>query len=87
MKIHAYGIEKTIIRFTVKLPDNYGTVQRLYDYGAWFTLEREIIHDVDKLADFVERMKARGAKLIDQNEFVDDDDLKLKQTFTYELIC
>jgi len=87
MKTHTYGIEKTIIRLTVKLPDNYGTVQRLHDYGTWFTLDHEIISDVEKLAGFVERMKARGAKLIDQNEFIDDDDLKLKHTFTYELIC
>lgn len=87
MKVHTYGIEKTIIRLTVKLPDNYGSVQRLYDYGAWFTLERERITDVDKLADFVTNMKNRGAKLIDENEFIDDDDFKLKHTFTYELIC
>ena len=37
--------------------------------------------------DFMERIVDLGAKRIDQNEFVDDDDLQLKQTFTYELIC
>lgn len=82
-----YGIEKTTVRLTVKLPDNYGNVQRLYDYGSWFRLEEERITDVEKLADFIMRLKARGGKLIDTNEFVDDDDLKWKQTFTYELIC
>ena len=82
-----YGIEKTTVRLTVKLPDNYGNVQRLYDYGSWFRLEEERITDVEKLADFIMRLKARGGKLIDTNEFVDDDDLQWKQTFTYELIC
>lgn len=85
MKI--YGIKKTTVRLTVKLPDNYGRVQRLHDYGAWFTLDEEMITDVDKLADFLIKMQARGAKLIDQNEFIDDDDLQMKQTFIYELIC
>ena len=83
----AYGIEKTTIRLTVKLPDNYGNVQRLYDYGPWFRLEEERITDVEKLADFLMKLKARGGKLIDSNEFIDDDDLQWKQTFTYELIC
>lgn len=82
-----YGIEKTTIRLTVKLPDNYGRVQRLYDYGQWFRLEEERITDVEKLADFLMKLKARGGKLIDTNEFIDDDDLQWKQTFTYELIC
>jgi hypothetical protein len=82
-----YGIKKTTVRLTVKLPDNYGNVQRLYDYGAWFRLEEERITDVDKLADFIMKLKARGGKLIGTNEFVDDDDLQWKQSFTYELIC
>lgn len=82
-----YGIEKTTIRFTVKLPDNTARIQRLHDYGAWFHLETEELHTVEEVLDFMERMVDRGAKRIDQNEFIDDDDLKLKQTFTYELIC
>ena len=82
-----YGIKKTIIRFTVKLPDNTARIQRLYDYGAWFSLEEELLTSVEDVLDFMERMVDRGAKRIDQNEFVDDDDLQLKQTFTYELIC
>ena len=82
-----YGIEKTTVRLTVILPDNYARVQRLYDYGKWFRLDEEIIGDVDRLADFITNMKARGGTLIDQNEFIDDDDFKLKQSFTYELIC
>jgi hypothetical protein len=82
-----YGIQKTTIRFTVKLPDNTARIQRLYDYGSWFTLQEEELHTVEEVLDFMERMVARGAKRIDQNEFIDDDDLKLKQTFTYEVIC
>ena len=82
-----YGIQKTTIRFTVKLPDNTARIQRLHDYGSWFTLQEEELHTVEEVLDFMERMVARGAKRIDQNEFIDDDDLKLKQTFTYEVIC
>lgn len=82
-----YGIKKTIIRFTVKLPDNTASIQRLYDYGAWFSLEKEVLTSVEDVLDFMEKMVARGAKRIDKNEFVDDDDLQVKQTFTYELIC
>ena len=81
-----YGIEKTTVRLTVKLPDNYGNIQRLYDYGSWFKLDEERITDVNRLADLIVDMKARGGKLIDTNEFIDDDDLKPKMTFTYELI-
>lgn len=82
-----YGIQKTTIRFTVKLPDNTARIQRLHDYGVWFSLQEEELHTVEEVLDFMERMVARGAKRIDQNEFVDDDDLMIKQTFTYELIC
>lgn len=82
-----YGIKKTIIRFTVKLPDNTARIQRLYDYGAWFSLEEELLTSVEDVLDFMEKMVARGAKRIDKNEFIDDDDLQMKQTFTYELIC
>ena len=82
-----YGIEKTIIRFTVKLPDNTARIQRLYDYGAWFSIDEELLTNVEEVLDFMEKMVARGANRIDHNEFVDDDDLQMKQTFTYELIC
>ena len=82
-----YGIKKTIIRFTVKLPDNTARIQRLYDYGAWFSLEEELLTSVEDVLNFMDKMVARGAKRIDKNEFVDDDDLQMKQTFTYELIC
>lgn len=80
------GIEKTTVRLTVILPDNYGRVQRLYDYGTFFDLNREIISDVNRLANFVADIQTRGGKLIDQHEFIDDDDFKTKQSFTYELV-
>lgn len=82
-----YGIQKTIVRCTVILPDNYGRVQRLYDYGTWFDLNKEVISDVDKLADFINALQERGGKLISQNEYIDSDDFIAKQSFTYELIC
>ncbi len=82
-----YGIEKTTIRCTVKLPDNTARVQRLYDYGAWFHLDEEQLFNADKIADLISYIKLNGGKMIDQNEFVDDDDLKEKQTFTFELVC
>ena len=81
-----YGIEKTTVRLTVILPDNYARVQRLYDYGKWFDLTREIISDVDRIANFITDIKARGGKLIDQSEYISDDDLQPKQSFTYEVI-
>ena len=87
MKIHTYGIEKTTIRLTVKIPDNYARVQRLYDYGAWFDLHGETMTDPGEIADLIEYIKSNGGKLIDENEFIDDDDMKEKQTFTYELVC
>lgn len=86
MKTHTYGIEKTTIRCSVKLPDNVARVQRLYDYGAWFKLEDEQLFDADKIADLISYIKLNGGKKIDENEFIDDDDLKEKQTFTFELI-
>lgn len=82
-----YGIKKTTIRCTVKLPDNTARVQRLYDYGAWFDLNEEQLFNADKIADLISYIKLNGGKMIDQNEFIDDDDLKEKQTFTFELIC
>lgn len=81
-----YGIKKTTVRLTVILPDNYARIQRLYDYGAWFHLDRETIGDVDRIANFITDIKARGGKLIDQNEYISDDDFQPKQSFTYELI-
>ena len=81
-----YGIEETTIRCMVTLPDNTARVQRLYDYGAWFRLEDEQLFDADKIADLISYIKLNGGKKIDENEFIDDDDLKEKQSFTFELI-
>lgn len=85
MKI--YGVKKTTIRATVKLPDCTVRIQRLYDYGAWFSLEEELLTDIDEVLNFMENMADRGAKRIDKNEFIDDDDLQRKRVHTYELIC
>lgn len=86
MTTHTYGIKKLTMRLTVKLPDNYAEVQRLYDYGAWFRLQGERITDIDRITKFIKYIKDNGGRQIDENIFIDDDDLKEKHTFTYELI-
>lgn len=78
---------KTTVRITVIIPDNYGRIQRLYDDGMYFSLQEEVITGADKLADFIEELKARGGREIDKHEFIDDDDFKQKTCVRYELIC
>lgn len=86
MTTHTYGIEKLTMRLTVKLPDNYADVQRLYDYGAWFRLQRERVTDLDRITHLIEYIKNNGGRQIDENIFIDDDDLQEKHTITYELV-
>lgn len=86
MKTHTYGIKKTTIRLTVKTPDNYAHLQQLYDYGAWFKLQRELVTDPDRITQLIEYIKSNGGRQIDENVFIDDDDLKEKQTLTYEVV-
>ena len=86
MTTHAYGIEKLTMRLTVKLPDNYAEVQRLYDYGTFFRLQRERVTDLDRITHLIEYIKNNGGRQIDENIFIDDDDFKEKHTFTYELV-
>lgn len=76
---------KTTVRATVILPDCYVTIQRLYDMETCFRLEKEILTG-DDAADFIERLKAHGGKLIDTHDFVDDDDFQLKVCATFEYI-
>lgn len=76
---------KTTVRATVIIPDCYVTIQRLHDHGTWFTLEKEV-KTGHEAADFIERLKARGGKLLDVHNFIDDDDLRLKICATYEYI-
>ena len=56
---------KVTVRLTVILPDNYGRIQRLYDYGTHFTLEEKVITGAGKLADFIEKLKAGGGRMTD----------------------
>lgn len=86
MTLHTYGIEKTTIRLTVKLPDQTARIQRLYDYGAWFQIDEEVLTDVNKITDFINNITSQGGTMIDLNHFVDDDDLKEKFTYTFELV-
>ena len=78
---------KTTVRLTVILPDNYGRIQRLHDDGLHFTLEEEVIAEAGKLADFIEKLKAAGGKMIDCHEFIDDDDFQQKTCVRYEYIA
>lgn len=76
---------KTTVRATVILPDCYVTIQRLYDMGTFFKLEKEIKigHDA---ADFIDKMKVVG-KMIDCHKFIDDDDFQQKICATFEYIA
>lgn len=76
---------KTTVRAHVIIPDNYLTIQRLYDDGLSFKLERETKTD-EQAADFIEQLIAQGGKLLDAHEFVDDDDFKTKLSATFEYI-
>ena len=66
---------KTTVRAHVIIPDNYLTIQRLYDDGLSFKLERETKTD-EQAADFIEQLIAQGGKLLDAHEFVDDEKIR-----------
>lgn len=76
---------KTTVRATVILPDAYVRIQRLHDDGNFFQLEEETKVGEDA-ADFIEQLLARGGKLIETHNFIDDDDLRLKICARYEYI-
>lgn len=75
---------KTTVRATVIIPDCYITIQRLYDMGTSFRLEKEVKVGYDAV-DFIEKIKIVG-NMIDRHEFIDDDDFKKKITATFEYI-
>lgn len=76
---------KTTVRAHVIIPDSYLTIQRLYDDGMSFRLERET-KTGEQAAAFIEQLIAQGGKLLDAHEFVDDDDFKTKLSATFEYI-
>ena len=76
---------KTTVRATVIIPDAYMTIQRLYDYGTFLKLEKEIKTGHDA-ANFIEKLRESGGKMIEVHEFIDDDDLKEKICATFEYI-
>lgn len=77
---------KTTVRLMITLPENMGTIQRLYDMGWHFKLEEETITETDKLANFLEALQAKGGKQIHSNAYISDDDFKEHQLFVYEYI-
>ena len=77
---------KTTVRATVILPDAYVRIQRLHDDGRFFQLEEETKVGEDA-ADFIELLLAKGGKLIETHNFIDDDDLQLKICARYEYIA
>ena len=76
---------KTTVRANVIIPDCYMTIQRLYDDGKFFRLEKEIKTGEDA-AKFIEKLLAQGGRLLDAHEFIDDDDFKTKLSATFEYI-
>ena len=76
---------KTIVRATIIPSDSYVSIQRLYDDGKFFRLEREVKTGLEA-ADFIERLQAAGGKLIDSHVFLDEDDFKEKISATFEYV-
>lgn len=76
---------KTTVRANIIIPDCYMTIQRLYDDGKFFRLEKEIKIGEDA-AKFIEKLLAQGGRLLDAHEFIDDDDFKTKLSATFEYI-
>ena len=74
---------KTTVRATVILPDAYARIQRLHDDGFFFQLEEEV-KTGEEAADFIELLQAKGGKLVEVHNFIDDDDLRLKICARYE---
>lgn len=77
---------KVTVRCTVIIPDNYARIQRLYDHGTFFMLDEEDMSDAEQIADFIEKLKARGGKMIETHDFMDDDDFNQKTSATFEYI-
>lgn len=77
---------KTIVRITVTLPDNTATIQRLYDLGISFRLEREYLSGAAKIADFITALKAKGGYEINRADYISDDDFLPHFSVTYEYI-
>jgi len=76
---------KTAVRAYVIIPDCYVSIQRLYDDGKFFRLEKEI-KTGEEAAEFIENLLAKGGRLLDAHEFIDDDDFKTKLSATFEYI-
>lgn len=76
---------KTTVRAHVIIPDCYLTIQRLYDDGKFFRLEKET-KTGGQAAEFIENLLTKGGRLLDAHEFVDDDDFKTKLSATFEYI-
>lgn len=79
-----FGLEGTIVRVTVSLPDNTAKVQRLYDYGVSFKLQEERMTDPDQIARFIKLLKAQGGREIKQWTYIGDDDLLPHFAVLYE---
>ena len=77
---------KTTVRATVILPDAYVRIQRLHDDSFFFRLEEEV-KTGEEAADFIELLLAKGGKLVETHNFIDDDDLRLKICARYEYIA
>ena len=75
---------KTTVRLMITLPENTGTIQRLYDMGWYFKMEEETITDTDKLTNFLKSLLAKGGRQIHSATYISDDDFKEHHLFVYE---
>ena len=76
---------KTTIRATVTLPEAIATITRLYDLGTTWELKKDHMTDPDKIADFINQIKAEGGKEVASNHYIGDDDFLPHFEVTYEL--
>lgn len=81
-----FGLKKVTVRLIVTIPDNTATIQRLYDYGAWFQLHEERMTDPAKIADFITGLKAKGGQEIAHSDYISDDDFLPRTSIVYEYI-
>mgnify|MGYP006958162461 CR=1 FL=1 len=80
------GIEKTTVRLITDTTACTATIQRLYDYGAWFKLEEEKLRKPEHIIDFLSKLMDKGGKMTRCWEFISDDDMKQHLMTVHEYV-